>query len=243
MKKRLTIYIDGRYLKVDAKIAEVITPGVFQGDGVFETMLAIGHKVFDVKEHLRRLHASFKGAKVSAQIIQRVVEDNGFDVARVRVLAWREGRQNHVAVMALPYRFPTKKIFQVCLIKTNRPASSRFANKKSLDYKLFADAYTQACSKGFDEVLLVNQKGYVFEASRGNVFIFTGGQLITSPLSSGCLNGITRRQLIRAAQRMGIPVLQKNLTPAMIQLAQEVFLTNSLIGIRPVKLSLTFLPR
>ena len=172
-----------------------------------------------------------------------MVAANGFDVARVRVLAWQEGLQKHVVVMALPYSFPTKEIFRACLIKTSRPALAKFANKKSLDYKLFADAYAQACAKGFDEALLINDKGFIFEASRANVFILSDGKLITPPLSSGCLNGITRQQLIKSARKMKIPVLEENLTVSMIKGAEEAFLTNSLFGIKPIKRSFTSLPR
>jgi branched-chain amino acid aminotransferase len=231
-----TIYIDGKYLTVDPKILEVFTPGVFQAQGVFETLLAVGTKVFDVKEHLRRLNNSFKGAKVSSSILQKIVKENGFDRSRVRVLVWKERQQVHTAVMVLRYQIPTQKIFKVCLVKTDRPANSRLANTKSLDYKLFADAYHTAKSKGFDEALLINQKGHIFEASRANIFIVSDGKLITPPLSSGCLNGITRQKLIKTAKEMGLLVQEKNLTPSMVKSAQESFLTNSLLGLKPFQL-------
>jgi branched-subunit amino acid aminotransferase/4-amino-4-deoxychorismate lyase len=235
-ENKATMYVDGHYLKVDPRILDVFTPGSFKGKGVFETMLAIGTKVFDVKEHLQRLNNSFKGAKVSSSVIQEIVLRNGFDISRVRVLAWRQGHQKHVAVMALAYQFPTNESFKVCVLKTNRAANSKLAHTKSLDYKIFADAYLKAKAKGYDEALLLNQKGYVFEASRANIFVLNNDQLITPPLSSGCLNGITRQKLIKTAQKMGVPVLEKNLTVPMIKTAQERFLTNSLIGLKSFQL-------
>lgn len=231
--KKYIICIDGKIFNAENKTLEAFIPGVFQEEGVFETMLAIGNKVFDVKEHLNRLNSSFKGAKVSARMIERVVHANDLDVARVRVLAWEYKSQKHSAVIVLPYIFPQKKILKACFVKTNRLAQSNLANKKSLDYQLFVDAYKEAQSKGFDEALLINKKGYVFESSRANIFVFQEGRLITPPLSSGCLNGITRQQLMKAARKVGVVVLEKNLTVAMVKSAQEVLLTNSLIGITP----------
>lgn len=242
------VYMDGHYLKVRSKLLEVFTPGRFQGDGVFETMLSVGDKVFDLREHLKRLQNSFKGAKVSVKNVQNVVESNHLSLGRVRVLAWRDQKKVHTAIMVLPYRL-TKKVFTVCFVQTNRPASSRFAQKKSLDYGVFFESYNQAHAQGFDEALLINRQGYVFEGSRSNIFIADGGRLLTPPLSSGCLNGITRQKFIKMARQMGVTVLEKNLTPKQIHSAQEVFLTNSLIGIKPclvcnhtIKISFTSLP-
>jgi branched-chain amino acid aminotransferase len=240
--KKATIYIDGHYLKVPPQWLEAFTPGVFQGDGVFETLLAVGGKVFDVSAHLKRLNGACKGAKMSSMVVNQVVNANKLDIARVRILAWKEGKQTHTVAMALPYTYPTKEL-TVCLLKTNRPATSKFAHQKSLDYSLFADAYRKANAQGFDDVLLINRSGYIVEASRANVFIVTDNQWMTPPLSSGCLNGITRQQLMTIARRMGQPVREKNITPAMVRDANEVFLTNSLLGIKPVKFSLSFLPR
>jgi len=243
MSKKSVVYLNGKYVKVSAGRLEAFTPGIFQGDGVFETMLAVGGKVFDVQAHLKRLKASFKNAGITEAIIQETLKLNRLDLARVRVLVWKHQTQVHRMVMAIKYEMPKIDEYKVCVIKTKRKANARLANIKSLDYSLFADAYAKAKAKGFDEALLLNDKGYVFEASRANVFTLKNGQLITPPLSSGCLSGITRRQVIKTAKKMGVKVLERNLTVADIRSAQEVFVTNSLIGIKPIKLSSIVLPR
>jgi len=234
-KQRKTVFLDDKYIQETPQFIEAITPGIFKAQGVFETMLAVGDKIFDVEAHLKRLHGAFGKTNITPQIISAVVKANGFDASRVRVLAWKKGRQTHTAVMALKYVFQHKKSFRVCLIKTNRQADSRLANTKSLDYKIFANAYKSAHAQGFDEALLLNRKGFVFEASRANVFIFNEDKLMTPPLSSGCLNGITRMKVIHMARTLNIPVSEKNLTPVMIKLAPQKFLTNSLLGIMPFR--------
>ena len=123
------------------------------------------------------------------------------------------------------------------MIKTNRPANDRLANVKSLDYELFAKAYAQARAQGFDEVLLLNRRGYIFEASRANIFWIKDNVLYTPPLSSGCLNGITRQQVIKQAKILRISIKEKNLTPKILKEADAAFLTNSLIGIKPIEVT------
>ncbi len=237
--KQPIIYIDGKYIKTNSKRLEAFTPGLFKKEGVFETLLAIGEQVFDVKEHLNRLHSAFKGVKISADVITQIVKINGFKVSRVRIVAWQEKGIKHIAVMALKYTISSKKEFKACVIKTNRTASSRFANKKSLDYDLFANAYNKAVAQGFDEALLMNNKGNIFEATRSNVFWFKEGKLYSPPLSSGCLKGIMRSKVIQYAKRFKVVFQEKNLSVEEVKSAENVFLTNSLIGIRFIK----FIPK
>jgi branched-chain amino acid aminotransferase len=109
------------------------------------------------------------------------------------------------------------------------------ADLKSLDYELFAQANAQARSKGFDEALLLNRNGTIFEASRANIFWIKDKVLYTPPLSSGCLNGITRRQVVKQARSLKISVKEINLTPEILKNSDAAFLTNSLIGIKPIE--------
>ncbi len=244
--KKLALYIDGQYIKINPKVAEAFTPGHFKARGVFETMLAIGNQVFDVEAHCSRMQKGLRQLRIVFEvknfpaIIRQVVKANGFDVARVRVVVWREGRQAHVAVMALRYDVPLDKAWRVCVIKTNRAANRRLANTKSLDYKIFADAYAQARAQGFDEALLLNSNGHIFEASRANIFWVKDGLLYTPPLSSGCLNGIMRQVVMKQARLLGVPCRVKHLTLSQLQGADAVFLTNSLLGIKT--LATPFLP-
>lgn len=241
--KESSIYLNGKHFKCASSMLDAFTPGVFQGKGVFETMLAVGHKIFDVEEHLKRLKSSMPQATISSAIVRRVVEANGFELSRVRVMVWKEKRVLHQLVMALKHQPAKKDVYKACFVKTNRKANSRLSSIKSLDYGLFAQAYAQACAQGFDEALLLNEKGDVFEASRANVFVMYQGVLFTPPLSSGCLDGIIRRRVMAKARRMGIPVCERTLSPSFVSSAADVFLTNSLIGIKPVKISSIVLPR
>ncbi len=234
-----TIFLDGQYLKVNARIIEAFTPGVFKAKGVFETMLGQKGSVLDTNLHLKRLRSGLKilGLKtpsLNPLALKEVLRRNHLPCGRLRLMVWQAGKQTHVMMAALPLKVSHKKIYRVCLIRTDRRANARLADVKSLDYGLFARAKALALGQGFDEALLLNRRGHIFEASRANIFWIKNKVLYTPPLSSGCLNGITRRQVIEGAGNLKIPVKEKNLTPEILKKADLAFLTNSLVGLKPI---------
>ncbi|MBI3602359.1 MAG: aminotransferase class IV [Candidatus Omnitrophica bacterium] len=242
-KQSPVVFLDDHFIKPDDDVLASLTPGHRRLHGVFETMKFEGGRILFLKEHLTRLFKGLKALQLSrtpsvARISRIIRLSNGrhrFVRARLRLMVWQEKKYMHWALVTRPYELPKKKVFRVTFIKTQRLASARLANVKSLDYGLFARAFQQAQRQGFDEALLINARGYIFEASRANIFWVKKGRLYTPPLSSGCLNGIMRQQVMKYARQLKIPFEQKNLTIKAFQEADTVFLTNSLIGIKPVK--------
>jgi branched-chain amino acid aminotransferase len=235
------IFLDGQYLKASPQIVDAFTPGAFKAKGVFETMLGQRGVVMDKGPHLKRLRAGLKilGVRIPSirpSVLKEVLHRNHLSFGRVRLMVWQAGQETHVMISGLPYKVPDKKEYRVCLVKTNRAANDRLANVKSLDYGLFAEAFSQARAQGYDEALLLNRSGFIFEASRANIFWIKNKILYTPPLSSGCLNGITRQQVLKGAKGLKIPVKEENLTPEILKRADSAFLTNSLIGIKPIAL-------
>lgn len=237
-----TIFIDGQYLKVNARTIKAFSPGTFKAKGVFETMLGLDGMVLDTALHLKRLRTGLKilgirSSSVDPSVLEEILRRNQLSSGRVRLMVWQAGKRTHVMAAAMAYKIPTRKIYRVCLVKTDRAAHDRLAHVKSLDYGVFARAYVQAQARGFDEALLLNRNGTIFEASRSNIFWTKDHILYTPPLSSGCLNGITRQQVIRQAGRLKVPVKEKNLTLDILKAADAAYLTNSLIGIKPIELA------
>lgn len=232
-----TIFLDGKFLKARAQIIEAFTPGVFSAKGVFETMLGLDGVVLDTALHLKRLRTGLKtlGVKmpsIDPSVLNELLRRNHLSCARVRLMVWQAGQETRMMAAASPYKVDYKKIYRVCLIKTNRSADGCLAEVKSLDYGLFARAFALAQEQGFDEALLLNLSGHIFEASRANIFWMKEKVLYTPPLSSGCLNGIIRRQVINQAGNLKIPVKETDLTLEILKKADIAFLTNSLIGIK-----------
>jgi len=91
-----------------------------------------------------------------------------------------------------------------------------------------------AQSRGFDEVILLNERGEVAECTSANIFIANGTQVATPPLSAGCLPGITRELLLEAIRVPGIEIVEKTILPAELESADEVFITSTTRNLLPV---------
>jgi branched-chain amino acid aminotransferase len=92
----------------------------------------------------------------------------------------------------------------------------------------------QAHGRGFDEVILLNERGEVAECTSANMFRVSGGAIDTPPLSSGCLPGVTREVLLEIGAGAGLPIKERVLTMKDIHAAEEVFITSTSREVLPV---------
>ncbi len=249
MVKKYIAYIDGKNVALPLTAIEAFTPGVFAATGIFETLRADKEKVRFIDDHLGRLRKGLAVLKMKNplsparwhEVSVQCLLKNKIKSARLRWMVWKEGKTIHHAILVLPYKAPIEKIYQqgikVCLIATQRAPSSRLAFVKSLDYTLFKSASDYAKAKGFDDALLINAKGQIFESTKANIMALVDGQMMTPPLASGCLAGLTRQRLIDMGGRLGMPVKEVHLTPNILNHATAVVLTNSLMGVMPINLT------
>jgi len=92
----------------------------------------------------------------------------------------------------------------------------------------------EATLNGLDEALLLNEDGYLTEGSTSNIFFVKSSGLVTPPLDSGILPGITRNLVIEIAGKLGIKVTEENISLTDLSQFQEAFLTASTMEIMPL---------
>jgi branched-chain amino acid aminotransferase len=109
-----------------------------------------------------------------------------------------------------------------------------FLAKATANYANSALARVEAIRAGFDEAIMLNTNGKVIEASAENIFIVKDGLLITPPITSGALDGITRDTVLAIAKENNIPHEIRDITRDELYIADEVFLTGTAAGIKPV---------
>jgi|CXWL01.1.fsa_nt_gi branched-subunit amino acid aminotransferase/4-amino-4-deoxychorismate lyase len=242
---KCTVFLDGEFLVRDDIFLEAMTPGIFEGRGVFETMrVENGHLCF-LERHIARLKQGLKVLNIRLpytikelqSVIHRVLMFNQLKNARLRLMAYQRNRSFSLAVIALPRKVLSDRDYSCGYSVTTTSFLNRtqkYACVKSLDYGRYRAAYQKAVKEGFQEVFLINPKGYVFEASRSNVFFVKDGIVHTPSLTLGCLEGITRRIAIECAREHKIVV--KTVKPKLQDFlaSDEVFLTNALLGIMPI---------
>jgi branched-chain amino acid aminotransferase len=128
------------------------------------------------------------------------------------------------------YREPTR----LGLREHARHAASPLAGVKVTSWLDNVWNYYEATQAGFDEVVLLNERGEVAECTAANIFCVKGGRVATPPLSSGCLQGVTRSVLLEIGESIGVPVGEAVLKPEHLYAADEVFITStnrSMLGV------------
>jgi len=240
-----SIFLDGKIVKAGPGMIEGLAPGNVGGIGVFETMRADGDAIFALDRHLDRLFRGLKVLRIRSPYsreewrrnLARILKDNALKSARVRLAVWKERARVRIAIVCQDSpRFINGqyiKGFKAAISGVRRPRS-RYSHIKSMDYRIFRLAYQEARRQGYDEAILLNNRGEIVEGSRTNVFFVEKGVLCTPKISCGCLNGITRQIVLESARALGIPCRTDRANARQLATAQEAFLTNSLIGVMPL---------
>jgi para-aminobenzoate synthetase / 4-amino-4-deoxychorismate lyase len=202
--------------------------------GVFTSLLVTGGDTRGLADHIARLEASAR--QLFGKGLPGALKDDlaallaGHPSGRLRITVRPAGGPLRALVEVVPLDQPSAEVIL-------RPAVIRggLGAHKWLDRRLLAElARAQALQPG-EQVLIEDAGGEVLETDRGNIFAVAGGVLHTPPADGRLLPGIARDAVLRTARRAGLDVTVAPLTRARLQAASEVFVTNAVHGIRPVR--------
>jgi branched-subunit amino acid aminotransferase/4-amino-4-deoxychorismate lyase len=241
------IFFQGRFMPVSQARVSVLEATVLQAKGIFETMRAYQGKIVYLQAHLKRLEKSsaLLGIKLPYSLpqlqsfIRQIISLNRLADARLRLTLWQIGQRPACLIVAERYHpYSTAKYkqgFSLYVSRFRQSAGSFLAGIKTTSRLLYELAYAEAREQGCDEALLLNNRGYLCEASRSNLFFVQEGELFTPALGCGCLDGITRHVVFSLAKKQKIKLWEGNFIVSDLARAEEACLTNSLIGIMPLK--------
>lgn len=253
----LIIYLDGQYLPQEEARVSVFDHGVLYGDGVFEGIRAYHNRVFKLKEHLIRLYESAHtiGLKINLtmdemeEVVLETLRRNNLRDAYIRLVVTR-GRGDlgldprnckgptvfciASKIQLYPEEFYQKGLETVTVATRRNLPEACNPQVKSLNYLNNIYAKIEAIQSNVPEAVMLNQEGYVAEATGDNIFIIKDGELITPPVYLGILEGITRNTVMELAKAQGIPVSEKVFTRHSIYNADECFLTGTAAEVIPV---------
>ncbi len=243
----------------DSKVYIENNRGFLFGDSVFETVKVLDKKVLFLEDHYFRLMAtmrifrmeipmSFTMEFMEEQILLLVESQIQSAMSfRVRFSVFREGngfylpRTNDVSyvITILPLEsevyYIKKGAYEVELYKDAYVTKQLFSSLKSNNKMIQITGSIFASENAYDNCLLLNDEKNVIEALQGNLFMRMGTTLITPPITDGCLNGIMRKQILAVAKRIeGYEVVEKSISPFDLQKADELFITNVIVGIQPI---------
>jgi aminodeoxychorismate lyase len=246
------VFLNGKFVPEEKAVVSVFDRGFLYGDGLFETIRVVGGKPFRWREHIERLRAGAQFLKIRLPysawqlltIANELIARNKMSDSLLRLSLSRgigpvgyspKDAGKGTLVMSLraapkldPKNPPVwKLVTSLFRIATNDPlAGFKTANKLP---QILARAKANAA--GADEALLLNTDGYVAEGTSSNVFGIKRGIVYTPPLAAGILPGVTRAVVFEIAARLGIPILERDVRPAELASADEIFLSLSSWGI------------
>lgn len=251
-----TYWYDGRVVSQGEIVIDPFTHALHYGSGVFEGIrsykTARGPGVFRLREHIERLFASAAEYELAipysvdelCRATLEAVRTSGHVETYIRPLVFfGEGKfalaplfqKNAVHVMIAVRGFSGTiapggeagcKLTISPIMKTPSKALPSLA-KGSGHYMNSIRALHEAMKRGFDEALLLNDRGNVAEGTGENVFLVSNGTLRTNPTSEDVLAGITRDSTIALAKDAGIAVEVAPITVQQLLAADEVFLTGT----------------
>jgi branched-chain amino acid aminotransferase len=238
------VYLNGKLLEENTAVVSVFDHGFTTGDGVFESVLVENGRTFALERHLDRLAKSAAIIGIASpardelrEAVAAVVGSAGFRRAKVRItvtpgsgpLASDRGEASPSLIVAIEELRPAPRPGEgtrVAVSPWPRSNGEAIAGAKTISYVENVVVLAWAHRQGADEALFVNRQDNLCEGTGSNVFVAIGGRLLTPPLSSGCLAGVTRGLVIETsgADETDIPI-------ARLAEAEEAFLTSTSRGV------------
>lgn len=240
----MKIWLDGGLRDAADATVSVFDHGLTVGDGVFETLKAENGTAFATDRHLRRLARSAHGLGLPepdldevAAACAAVLDANPMPYGRLRItytgglspLGSDRGDTGPTLVVALGDAARRPDSTAVVTVPWTRNEKGALAGLKTTSYGENVVALARAHAGGASEALFANTAGRLCEGTGSNVFVVLGGRLLTPPLESGCLAGITRALVLEwtGAEEADLPF-------EALGEADEVFLTSSLRDVQAV---------
>jgi branched-chain amino acid aminotransferase len=239
------VCVDGRLLAPHEATVSALDAGLMLGDGLFESLRAIGGVPYLLERHLERLlgaahEMSFAGVpafeELSDQVRRTVVQARLRD-AYVRVTITRGSSPAALApppgpatviVAVLPAPARLQAPVQAALVAApGGPAAG--AKSTSRQHSVLASMDAQR--RGAQEGIYVSEAGHVLEGISSNVFVCTGDRLRTVP-QAHCLPGITRGRVLELARDAGVTAFEQPISVQTLLTAEAAFLTNAVQGLR-----------
>lgn len=226
------------------------------GDGVFETIMIKDGEPSFWDEHLNRLVKGLKWLKIRIKEgfekkikdeVYRLLRDNNInDFAVLRIYAFRGGggkytpQENTINYLAQVQELDAESLEQkrgLSIDLTNEIYihTSQNYSFKTLNAIPYVRASIEKTERGLDELILVNEHHRLVEACSSNIFLYLDKMWQTPSLEEGCLDGVIRKKILDHFKENAIPHRVANLDSDSLARAEEVFLTNSIEGIRWVK--------
>lgn len=254
------LWFDGKFKSIDKAKVPVTTHAIHYGTSIFEGIRAYWNGenlyIFRLDEHLERFRNSGEFYSISLNFSNDVIKKAIINLCKKNKMkkscyirpfyfVGEYGINLHVTKEAPTsvaiFTFPFGDLFNKNGISACITSWRKFSDmstpplaKMGGNYLNSILATQEAKRNGFDEAILLDQNNNISEAPGENIFIVRDDKIITPPLHSSALEGLTRDAIITIAEDLGLKVMERAITRGEIYIAEEVFLTGTAAEITPV---------
>lgn len=249
----MQLYLNNHFIALNKAHISPDDRGFLLGDGLFETIKCLHGKPIRLESHWARLQKGCDYLDIplplSYEELQKIIAElllrNQLHdaTAGVRLTVTRGSGERGLlppaqikpTLMLTSFSLlPPAKSVSLSITTLVRNEFSPLTKIKSLNYLENILARREAQKNGTDEGVLLNTQGNVAETSAANIFMVVDNKVITPALKEGALAGVTRKAVIDICNTLTIPILETTVSLSQLYSAQEIFITNSLIGIQAV---------
>ncbi|MEU6224387.1 aminodeoxychorismate lyase [Streptomyces sp. NPDC047042] len=240
----MKLWLDGGLRDTESARVSVFDHGLTVGDGIFETVKAVGGRPFALTRHLDRLTRSARGLGLPDPDLDEVrractavLDANPMALGRLRItytgghgpLGSDRGEHGPTLVVVIGESARRPDSTAVITVPWTRNERGAVTGLKTTSYAENVVALARAREQGASEALFGNTVGQLCEGTGSNVFVVLGGEIHTPPLASGCLAGITRALVVEwtGAKETDLPL-------DVLEGADEIFLTSTLRDVQAV---------
>ena len=242
------VFYNSEFINEEEIVIKISNRAFNYGDGFFETIKIINAKPFNFSAHYARFSFACKVLKLKNNetetsllaLLDKLIEKNKIvnGVAKIHVNRSGDGKYlpllDSIEILISLNKgsgFAKKTPISLCVFSDEQKTKGKISNIKSVNALVSVLGTVHAKENGFDNAILKNTVGNFIETTNSNLFIINKGIMYTPPLTEGCLDGTMRKWVFEQ-----VNVIEKTLNPLDIQEADEVFTTNAITGITPVKI-------
>lgn len=257
------IWMDGEFIPWDEANVHILTHTLHYGMGVFEGIRCYntenGPAVFRLKAHMERFQNSADLVQIDLpysvekllETVKLTIRKNELRECYIRPIAYYgygemglspKDSPVNVAIAVWPWgtylgEDGLEKGVKTTITEWRRihPKILPPQAKTVANYANSILAKLDALNRDYDEAILLNLDGEIAEGPGENLFIVEDGEVVTPPLSSGALKGITRNSVIEIAESMGISVKEETLSEERLLGADEAFFTGTAAEVTPIR--------
>lgn len=228
------LIVNGQKVDSDRSSSLVFDEGLAFGRGAFET-LPVYEQPFWLDEHLGRLNQTLPQLGITRQIdaaeVLSLIHQNDIRNLTLKIIVTPE----NLVLVTRPLPLPVPDGLRLLLHSKGHPLRAPLAGLKTLNYLGLLLLREQAQARGWQDALMVADQGQVLETTTANVFVIQGGQVRTPLAEGNLLPGIVRQFILGLDQTQEFSIAAGVVTLDDLWTADAVFVTNSLIGIQPVR--------